>query len=64
MVHFPKKILVNFFLQKKKTGGQGGGAEGGLAKGDNFSVFFFGTLPLDIYLVKLERWCQTAREGN
>ena len=41
-----KKMGVNFFSPiKDQTGG--GGSEGGLAKDQTFSGFFFGNLPLD-----------------
>ena len=45
MVHFPKKIMGQFFFSEKRAN-RGGGSEGGLSKGHNFSVFFLGTLPL------------------
>ena len=38
-----KKMGVNFL--RRENDQTGGGSEGGLAKGHNFSVFFFGTLP-------------------
>ena len=45
---FPKKVMGKFFSEKKA---KRGGSEGGLSKGDNFSVFFPGTFPLmRIYL--------------
>ena len=41
MVHFPKKIIGQFFYLVKKTKPGGGrGSEGGLAKDQTFSVFF------------------------
>ena len=39
MVHFPKKIMGQFFIRKKPNFG-GGGVEGGLANHHTFSIFF------------------------
>ena len=45
MVHFQKKIWVNFF-SLRKTKQREGGYEGGLAKDQTFSEFFSEPLPL------------------
>ena len=44
MVHFPKKNNGSIFFLRKK-GQTGGGSEGGLSKGHNFSGFFSEPFP-------------------